>query len=92
MHWLLALSFIGFSIVGHTRGSMRWMERSGAEQERSGVERSRSGAEWSGVERSGAEWSGVERSQPSLPSGGSGAELSGAVLSQCTLSLPTYPH
>ena len=35
MHWLLALSFIGFSIVGHTRGSMRWMERSGAEQERS---------------------------------------------------------
>ena len=64
------------------------MERSGAEQERSG-------AEWSGGSGVEAEWSGV-CGESGVGSGAergvkrSGAEPSGAVLSQYTLSLPTH--
>ena len=84
MHWLAALSFIGFSIARPHSG-VHAVERSGAEQavEWSGVERTKrtkrsqaDEAERSGVERSEAEWSGVERSEAERGAEWSGAERS----------------
>ena len=86
MHWLAALSFIGFSIARPHSG-VHAVERSGAEQavEWSGVERTKrtkrsqaDEAERSGAKRSEAEWSGVERSQAERGAERSGVERSGA--------------
>ena len=81
MHWLAALSFIGFSIARPHSG-VHAVERSGAEQAVEWSGRSgRSGAKR--MKRSGAEWSGVERSQAEL--------YLGCVLFPCQLTRAKQP-
>ena len=94
MHWLAALSFIGFSIARPHSG-VHAVERSGAEQavEWSGVERMKrtkrsqaDEAERSGAKRSEAEWSGVERTKRTKRSQADEAERSGVERSEAEWS------